>query len=259
MFKINYINSNNAVELLKNNKKDIIANNDYLIDNKIIDGGWLCDDTGIYVPYKHKNEKYYDPRNIYLKISRQITEEPTLNYTFGKLEDNLFYPMESCSSPALISDTDKKLNRNISHAGRRCNLNSRTGVYKNFMTNIKDDINESSYLDILKNDNYDLSKKDVLNTFTVDSTFNNHNVMDMRELFKLALGAEPTYSYPKKGYDMFICPFHDDHKPSARVFQHVFQCFKHTQMQFDQTEFLKWLFYLKTTQEIENKFQELQQ
>jgi hypothetical protein len=40
--------------------------------------------------------------------------------------------------------------------------------------------------------------------------------------------------------------------------QHIFQCYKHNQMQFDQTAFLKRLFHLNTVKEVENKFQELQ-
>jgi len=110
----------------------------------------------------------------------------------------------------------------------------------------------------LKDENYYFSKINVLTNFTVDSTTNNHNFMDMRKLFKLALRTEPTYTYPKKGYDMFLCPFHDDHNASAKVSKHIFQCYKHDQMQFDQTAFLKRLFNLNTVKEVENKFQELQ-
>lgn len=244
------VNGNSAIKFLKNS--------DYVINNVISSNGWFFDYTGVYVPYTHKNDKYYDPRNIYLKISRQDEKEPKLVYTFGKVEDNLFYPMESCISSELLCDNDKSLTRNISYAGRRCNLNSGTGVYKNLIINIKDQINDFEGLNILKDEDYDFLRISPFNSFTAHSSSNNHNFMDMRELFKLALGIEPVYSYPKKGYDMFVCPFHNDHKPSARVFKHAFLCFKHTQRQFDQTEFLKWLFFLDTAQEVEDKFQELQ-
>lgn len=166
--------------------------------------------------------------------------------------------MESYISSKLISDNDKKLNRNISYVGKKCYLNSGKGIYVNFINTIKDKINDFDDLNILKDENYYFSKINVLTNFTVDSTTNNHNFMDMRKLFKLALRTEPTYTYPKKGYDMFLCPFHDDHNASAKVSQHIFQCYKHNQMQFDQTAFLKRLFHLNTVKEVENKFQELQ-
>lgn len=256
------INTNSNKANSKNMGDDnMVANtNIYKITEELEKQGWMYDDTGVYVPYTHKNEEYYDPRNVYLKISRSLTEEQKIIYCFGKLEEELFYPMEYCSSAELICDKDTKLARNISYAGKRCNLNSGPGSYKNFISDIKDNINVFDGLDILKNSDYNCSKMTVLNSFTANAkTHKSHNFMDMRELVKLATGQEPKYTYPKKGYDMFLCPFHNDHNASARVFKHTFQCFKHTQRQFDQTEFLKWLFYLKTVPEVEIKFQELLQ
>lgn len=260
MSKNNNIKSNYAVEFLRNNGVDnMLKNSDYVTTTEESNDGWFFDYTGIYVPYTHKNEKYYDPRNIYLKISRQVEKEPKLVYTWGKVEDQLFYPMETCWSSELICDNDKTLTRGISYAGKRCNLNSGKGVYKNFIKDIKDKINDFDGLTVLKEEDYDFLKITPFDNFTVDLNVNNHNFMDMRELCKLALGMEPAYSYPERGYDMFLCPFHNDHKPSAHVFKHTLQCFKHTQRQFDQTEFLKWLFYLNTVSEVEVKFQELLQ
>lgn len=261
MFKNKNINGNGVVEFLKNNGVGImLKNSDYAIDNKLSAEGWFSDYTGVYVPYTHKNKKYYDSRNIFLKISKGLTDEQKIVYCFGKLEEGLFYPLEYCSSPELICDKDTKLARKISFTGKRCNLNSGKGSYKNFISDIQDKINDFDGVDILKSEDYNGSKITVLNSFTANSKIHkNHNFIDMRELVKLATGQNPKYTYPKKGYDMFLCPFHDDHKASARVFKHTFQCFKHTQRQFDQTEFLKWLFYLKTVPEVEIKFQELLQ
>ena len=56
----------------------------YKITEDLKEKGWLYDDTGVYVPYTHKNEDYYDYRNVFLKIERESSNE--LRYTFVKLE-----------------------------------------------------------------------------------------------------------------------------------------------------------------------------
>ena len=235
-------------------------NNVYKLSKELVGQGYIADDTGIYIPYTFKNEKYWDPREIYLKISRLAGENAELLYTFMKFEEGLFYPLESYASPALIADTDKMLKRKISGIGRGCNLNSAQGVYIDFIDGIKDTICNADGLDILKDDGFTIpAMPNPYSRTAVNNGASNHNFMDMRELCRIALNQEPKYSYPKKGYDMFRCPFHDDHRASAQAFKHVLRCFKHTQMQFDQTSFLRWLFRLGSIDQIKLKFLELLQ
>lgn len=235
-----------------------MINNIYELSKETIEKGYISDDTGVYIPYTFKNEKYWDPREIYLKISRHAGESSELLYTFVKFESGLFYPLESYTSPALINDTDKMLKRKISGIGRGCNLNSGKGIYISFIDEIKDTICNIDGLSILKDESFTIPKIENPYCITAINTgVPNHNFMDMRELCKIALNQEPKYSYPTKGYDMFRCPFHNDHRESARAFKHVMQCFKHTQMQFDQTSFLRWLFKLGSIDQIQLKYLEL--
>ena len=68
---------------MKNAKNKMITDI-YKVTEELEEQGWLYDDTGVYVPYTHKNEDYYDYRNVFLKIERESSNE--LRYTFVKLE-----------------------------------------------------------------------------------------------------------------------------------------------------------------------------
>ena len=83
----------------------------YKITEDLEEKGWLYDDTGVYVPYTHKNKEFYDHRDVYLKIKKHSEINNHLVYIFGKMEDGLFYPALSYISPNLINDKDKKLNK----------------------------------------------------------------------------------------------------------------------------------------------------
>lgn len=233
------------------------ANTDiYKVTEELKEKGWLYDDTGVYVPYTHKNEDYHDYRSIYLKISRLLDLDNYLVYTFVKLEDGLFYPMESCFSNALISDEDKQLKRKISHIGIKSWLNAGKGIYIDFVDSIKKDINDVDCLNVLKVEDFAFPNEIDLFNLTLRCKKNkHHNFMNMMDLMKLILG-EPYYDYSDKGRTMYLCPFHDDHKPSAEASYHVFRCYTE-KIQLDQTGILMKIYGLKTPQDAEEKFQEL--
>lgn len=241
-----------------NNKNFILNNSAYALSNELVELGYVSDDTGVYIPYTIKNTLYHDSRNIYLKISRTPSEEPEVIYTFVKLEEGLFYPLEQYVSSELLSGFDNKLKRSLGYTGKRCLLNSRKGGFVELADSFLDNICAADGLDILKKEDYDFTRiRNSVNLTVIGEKNSHHNFMDMRELVKLTTGQEPEYSYPKQGYDMFLCPFHDDHKASAHVHKHIFGCYKNNQWQLDQTAYLKLLYNLDTVQEVESKFQEL--
>ncbi len=228
----------------------------YKVTEELEEQGWLYDDTGFYVPYTHKNEEYYDHRNVFLKIERESSNE--LRYTFVKLENGLFYPMHNYLSPTLIGEVDKKLKRKISNIGNGINLNAGKGIYSEFVDSFRKTIMDSDCLDVLKIEEFEFQNADNLVNLTVPyEKDKHHNFMTMMDLAKLVLG-EPYYDYSNKGYTMHLCPFHDDHKPSGKASYHVFRCYKE-HIQLDQTGFLMKHFNLDTPQEAEEKFQELLQ
>ena len=227
----------------------------YKITEELKEKGWLYDDTAVYVPYTHKNDEFYDHRNVYLKISRHPNMD-WLIYTFVKLEDRLFYAMESHISEALICEEDKELVKTLSQIGRRLQLNAGKGVYIKFVESFKDTITSADCLDVLKVSEFALPDNDDTTNLTIPYIKNSHhNFTDMRELVKLALG-EAVYDYPKRGRSMYHCPFHDDHNPSAEVLTSAFRCLAE-KIQLDQTGFLMKHFDLDGPQEAEAKFQEL--
>ena len=227
----------------------------YKITEELKEKGWLYDDTGIYVPYIHKNDEFYDYRDVYLKISRHPNMD-WLIYTFVKLEEGLFYAMESHISETLICEEDKKLVKILSQIGRRLRLNAGKGVYIKLVNSFKDAITSADCLDVLKVSDFILPDNDNPINLTVPYIENsNHNFSDMRELVKLVLG-EPVYDYPKRGCSMYRCPFHDDHNPSAEVSMSAFKCLAE-KIQLDQTGFLMKHFDLNTPKEAEDKFREL--
>lgn len=228
----------------------------YKITDDLEEKGWLYDDTGVYVPYTHKNEECHDNREVFLKIERQ-TSKQELNYTFVKFENGLFYPLStSYKSETLINEYDKYLIKKITSRGIFCSLNTRQGIFKDFVAEFKEAILNADCLDILKISDFTLPNSNNLINLTVPyKKDSHHNFMDMRELFKLATGLEPTRKYPN--YNQQVCPFHDsDSDGNALVYSCVFKCTVYKK-QYDQTEFLMELFDLDAPEEAETKFQEL--
>ena len=54
----------------KNTGADKMVTGTYKVTEDLMEKGWLYDDTGVYVPYTHKNEEFYDHRDVYLKIKK---------------------------------------------------------------------------------------------------------------------------------------------------------------------------------------------
>ena len=226
----------------------------YKITEELEEQGWLYDDTGVYIPYTHKNEEFYDHRDVYLKIKKHPNISNNLVYILGKMEDGFFYPAESYISPNLINEKDNMLTRSVSYIGKRYGLNAGKKVYVGFVKSLKNDIITADCLEILKVMDYKAQNKpDMVNLTIPYVKDSHHNFMNMFDLAKLALG-EPVYSYTIR--KMYHCPFHDDAKPSGEALYSVFRCLS-KKRQYDQTELLMKLYGLDTPVEAEAKFQEL--
>lgn len=76
---------------------------------------------------------------------------------------------------------------------------------------------------------------------------------DMRILLKLILG-EPARKY--KNYNSYICPFHDDNHPSARVYKNNFLCATEN-LHLNYFDFIRKYFNLKTDDDVKKKMKEL--
>lgn len=76
---------------------------------------------------------------------------------------------------------------------------------------------------------------------------------DMRELLKVVVG-EPVREY--EHYNSYICPFHDDHKPSALVSRYKFKC-KSCNLNLNYFEFLRKYYDLESDDEVKQKMKEL--
>ena len=240
----------------KNTGADKMVTGTYKVTEDLMEKGWLYDDTGVYVPYTHKNEEFYDHRDVYLKIKKHPKISNHLVYIFGKMEEGLFYPAESYISPNLINEKDKKLTRTLSYMGKRYGLNAGDKVYVKFVKSFKNNINNADCLDILKVEDYEVPNEPNMVNLTVQYVKDSHhNFMNMFDLARLALG-EPVYNYPYR--KMYHCPFHDDARPSGEALYSVFRCLS-KKKQYDQTELLMKHFDLDTPQEAEEKFQELLQ
>ena len=76
---------------------------------------------------------------------------------------------------------------------------------------------------------------------------------DVRNLTRLVLG-EPEKEYNK--YNVYLCPFHDDHNPSARVYRKNFIC-ESCGVHYRYFDFIKNYFGLKSDKETKAKMREL--
>lgn len=230
----------------------MVNTNYYMLNNELKNEGWLCDDTGVYVPYTHKNEEYHDYREIYLKISRQLRSNK-LKYTYVKLEDGLFYPMAHYTSPALITEEDDYLIRRLSSKGNYCGLNTHKGVYINFVNSFKELINNADCLDILKCADFNFSNMENIINLTVDyEEDSHHNFIDMNNLILLVTEQGPIRF--DKIYTEYNCPFGTD--DIVKVSPNILRC-SAEKKQYDQTGFLMKYYGISTIQEVGAKFQEL--
>ena len=76
---------------------------------------------------------------------------------------------------------------------------------------------------------------------------------DMRNLARLVLG-EPVKEY--NAYNVYLCPFHDDHHPSARVYRENFHC-EACGVHYRYFDFIKNYFGLKSDKETKAKMKKL--
>ena len=91
---------------------------------------------------------------------------------------------------------------------------------------------------------------------TVDGGYNSSAddlFKDMRNLTRLVLG-EPKKEY--NTYNVYLCPFHDDHIPSARVYRKNFRC-EACNIHYNYFDFIKNYFGLKSDKETKAKMREL--
>lgn len=235
---------------------DIVAiTNIYKVTSELKEKGYLYDDTGVYVPYTHKNKDYYDNRKIFLKIERRSSKNE-LRYTFVKLEEGLFYPISSSYiSKVLINEYDEFLVRKISSRGSYCGLNTQKNVFINFVLQFKTAIINADCLDVLKNSDYTIVNEEKIVNLTVDKkNSTHHNFMNMKNLVMRVTGEIPKQFGEVHNTHVNLFTNGD----SVEVFQCVLKC-STTKKQYDQTEFLMEYFDLDTPQEAEDKFQELTQ
>ncbi|WP_405309891.1 hypothetical protein [Methanobrevibacter sp.] len=249
---------NNNINGNKTNSKNMeddnmVANTDfYIVTEELKERGWMYDDTGVYVPYTHKNKEYHDNRIVFLKISRKLRGNK-LKYTFVKLEEGLFYPMSSYTSPKLINENDEYLIRKLANKGIGCGLNSREGIYIEFVSSFKEKIKNADCLDVLKLKDIDFPKQENLIDLTIPyEEDKHHNFTDMNNLMLNIMGQ--TLIRFKTPYNHYLCPFCTN--DIAKVSRHVLRCVE-DKNQYDQTEVLMKFFNLETPQEAEEKFQEL--
>ena len=239
-----------------NNTEDIVAiTNIYEVTSELKEKGYLYDDTGVYVPYTHKNKDYYDNRKIFLKIERRSSKNE-LRYTFVKLEGGLFYPISSSYiSKVLINEHDEYLVRRISSRGSYSGLNTQEKVFIDFVEQFKTAIIDADCLDVLKNRDFTIVNEEKIVNLTVDKkNSTHHNFMNMKNLVMVVTGQMPKQFGEVHNTHVNIFTTGD----TVEVFQCVLKCLT-TKKQYDQTEFLMKYFDLDTPQEAEDKFQELTQ
>lgn len=114
------------------------------------------------------------------------------------------------------------------------------------LNNNYDEINEAK-----KNTaNFKRSRGEVVGDYNVSS---DELFTDMRNLAKVVLGT-PVKEY--KAYNTYLCPFHDDHHPSARVYKRNFRC-EACNIHLRYFDFLKNYYGLKTDDETKVKMREI--
>lgn len=129
-------------------------------------------------------------------------------------------------------------------------------------------IKDNDFVDVLKSiDNNVQSKNEII--IAEKKKFKNHSVnngnvaiadadkdsifSDMRILLKLILG-EPEKEFKK--YNSYLCPFHDDNSPSARVYEKNFLCASEN-LHLNYFDFIRKYYNLESDDEVKEKMKEL--
>lgn len=110
-----------------------------------------------------------------------------------------------------------------------------------------------------KRKNYNLSGKgkiindDFLGEISIGYDVVDLMFKDMRILLKVILG-EPVREF--KNYNSYLCPFHDDHSPSARVYEKNFLCATEN-LHLNYFDFIKKYYGLDSDDAVKEKMKEL--
>ena len=243
----------------------MIKNNYYKINKELVSCGWKSDETGVYVPYTFKKEDNPDPRNVYLKISRLPSEDSHFEYAWVKQKDGYYFKL----SKSVIGDNPvnaeegRFINKLVS-AGTHATLDSEKGCYKNFYLNLKDNISQYNCLGILKEDYYEFNVEypQKVGLTTEEIMLDDLNTRDMREIASKVIDDSNLvkhYNNSYRPYDHYICPWHDDKKPSAMAYEQLFVCTSTNcdVGKLDQEAFIKKAYGLKTIGEVVIKYVDL--
>ena len=117
---------------------------------ELAEDGYLYDDTGIYIPYTHKQEHDSDSRDIYLKVSRNPDKKCELIYSWVMKKKDIFKVLTIFKSDKLINEADKKFNGSLSIAGSEAGLNLCEDCYVNFANEFKSKIIFTDGLEVFK-------------------------------------------------------------------------------------------------------------
>lgn len=98
--------------------------------------------------------------------------------------------------------------------------------------------------------NFNRTRREAVGDYNVSS---DELFTDMRNLAKVVLGT-PVKEY--KAYNTYLCPFHDDHYPSARVYKRNFRC-EACNVHFRYFDFIKNYYRLQTDKETKAKMREI--
>ena len=111
---------------------------------ELTEDGYLYDDTGIYIPYNP------DPRDIYLKISRNPDKKCELIYSWMEKRKDGYKMLTLFRNDKLINEEDTKFNRTLSFQGNQAGVYSCEGCYVDFADEFKSKIILVDGLEVFK-------------------------------------------------------------------------------------------------------------
>ena len=111
---------------------------------ELSEDGYLYDDTGIYIPYNP------DPRDIYLKISRNPDKKCELIYSWMEKRKDSYKMLTLFRNDKLINEEDTKFNRKLSFQGNQAGVYSCEGCYVDFADDFKSKIILLDGLEVFK-------------------------------------------------------------------------------------------------------------
>lgn len=127
----------------------------YLVDDELVEKGYLYDCCHLYVPFKYKDDEYPD-QEIYLAISVLARcywrdgDLPEVDYCWCQRIGNNFKVLNEFDGLFPI-DENYDFTNDLYYYGRQCGLNYNIDSYYEFAEMLKEDILSSPSLDYLKN------------------------------------------------------------------------------------------------------------